>query len=436
MQPEIKVGLLTGGGDKPYAFGLAMALVSKGVCLDFIGSDDVDSPELHSTPNLRFLNLRGNQRQDASLAKKVWRVLVYYARLIRYASVARPKIFHILWNNKFQIFDRTLLMLFYKLQGKKIAFTAHNVNAGKRDAHDSLLNRFTLTIQYRLADHIFVHTEKMKRELLEEFALREKAVTVIPFGINNSVPHTQMTPAEAKERLGIGDGERTILFFGKIGPYKGLEFLAAAFQRIAPKHEGYRLIIAGEAEKQSEQYLRDIQDTIAKDPSRKRVIQKIEFVPDCETELYFKAADVLVLPYTTVFQSGVLFLAYSFGLPVVATDVGSLREDVVEGRTGFLCAPRDPVDLARAIETYFECDLFKTLNSRRQEIQDYANARNSWHVVGEMTRKVYAELLGGARHEPVGVNSHPCVQRAGMDRGHALLGDRTNVAEQGNHSRR
>jgi glycosyltransferase involved in cell wall biosynthesis len=391
---EIEVGLLTGGFDRPYVFGLAMALASKGVCLDVIGSDEVDRPELHAPPKLNFLNLRGNQRPQVSLRKKVARVLIYYVRLIRYTSIAKPKIFHILWNNKFQFFDRTLLMLYYKLMGKKIVFTAHNVNAGRRDANDSALNRLSLRIQYRLADHIFVHTEKMKGELLEEFGVRKEAVTVIPFGINNSVPDTELTPAEAKRRLGIGRGEKTILFFGAIRPYKGLEHLVAAFQQIAPMHEGYRLIIAGEPPKESEQYLRDIQVTIERDPSWGRVIQRIEFVPDSETELYFKAADVSVLPYTLVFQSGVLCLSYSFGLPVIATDVGSFGEDIIEGRTGVVCRPCDPADLARAIETYFESDLFKTLNSRRQEIRDYAKARYSWDVVCEKTRNVYAELLG------------------------------------------
>lgn len=391
---EIEVGLLTGGIDKPYAFGLAMSLIAKGVCLDFIGSDEVDSPELHTSPKLRFLNLRGNQG-DASLATKIRRILIYYAKLIRYASVARPKVFHILWNSKFQIFDRTVLMLYYKLQGKKIAFTAHNVNAGKRDSNDSLLNRLTLRIQYHLADHIFVHTERMKSELLKDFGVRERMVSVIPFGINNSVPQTAaFTPKQAKQRLGIRDGERTILFFGRIGPYKGLEFLVAAFQRIVAKNGDYRLIIAGRPKLGGEKYLDEIQRKINRDVKRGRVIQKIEFVPDEETEVYFKAADVLVLPYTEIFQSGVLFLGYSFGLPVIASDVGSLREAVVEGGTGLLCKPRDPVDLARAIEAYFAGDLYKRLGERRQEIRDYANSRNSWNVVGELTRDVYLNLLG------------------------------------------
>ncbi len=69
----------------------------------------------------------------------------------------------------------------------------------------------------------------------------------------------------------------------------------------------------------------------------------------------------MVLPYKEIFQSGVLFLAYPFGLPVVATDVGSFREEIVEGSTGFLCKPGDPAELAKAVETYFASDLYKNL---------------------------------------------------------------------------
>jgi glycosyltransferase involved in cell wall biosynthesis len=370
-----------------------MALIAKGMSLEVIGSDEIDSPEMHSTSKLSFLNLQGS-KSEASLAAKVSRTLRFYFRLFRYATNAKPRIFHVLWNNTFQFFDRTVLMLCYKLLGKKVVFTAHNVNAGRRDLNDSLLNRLTLKIQYRLADHIFVHTEQMKAELYEEFGIQREAVTVIPFGINNAVPNTELWPAEAKRRLGIEQDDRTILFFGAIRPYKGLEHLVAAFQRVAANRDGYRLVIAGEAKKGSEQYLRDIQATIEKDSSRKRVIQKIEFIPDDQTELYFKAADVLVLPYTLIFQSGVLVLAYSFGLPAIATDVGAFRDDIIQGETGYLARSCAAQDLASAIETYFDSELYKSLDHRRAQIQDYANARNSWNVVAEKTRKVYTDVLG------------------------------------------
>jgi D-inositol-3-phosphate glycosyltransferase len=389
------VALLTGGSDRPYVYGLATAMVAQGVPLQVIGGDENDGPEMHATEGLKFLKLYGI-KQGAGPVAKLASILRCYRRLIGYAAGAKPGIFHILWNNsnKFEYFDRTCLMLYYRLLGKRIVFTAHNVNVAKRDGYDSVLNRLTLKAQYRLSDHIFVHTKKMKSELVQEYGVRDKAVTVIPFGINNSVPDTALSSAEAKRRLGISPSEKTMLFFGVIRQYKGLEYLVRAFQKLAESGGRYRLVIAGRAKKGSEQYLAAIQEGIARGPGRNQVTQRIEFVSDAEAEVYFKAADVCVLPYTQVFQSGVLFLSYSFGLPVIATDVGSFEDDILEGKNGFLCKACDADDLARAIETYFDSDLFKELSQRRLEIREYANARHSWSVVGARTREVYAALLG------------------------------------------
>lgn len=390
---NVHVSLLTGGGDRPYVFGLATALATKGIDLDVIGSDEVDSPEFHNDPLVHFLNLRGEQRSDVPLVRKIARVLVYYWRLLCYASSATPKIFHILWDNKFELFDRTVLMLFYKFLGKRIVITAHNVNSGKRDGNDSAMNRFGLRMRYRLADHVFVHTAKMKDELMREFNVGAERISVIPFGINNSVPTTSLTCRAARRRLGLGDDDKVILFFGGILPYKGLDYLIDAFLRLAAQRPEYRLIIAGRLRSGAESYFEQIQRRIEHDPAGARILRKIEFVRDEDTELYFKAADVLALPYTHVFQSGVLFLGYSFGLPVIATDVGSIREDVIEGRTGFICSPRDAADLAATIEKYFASDLFKSLDTCRRRIRDYANAKYSWQSVAHTTSRVYEALL-------------------------------------------
>jgi D-inositol-3-phosphate glycosyltransferase len=389
---EIAVTLLTGGGDKPYVFGLVTELISKGAALDVIGSDSLDCPEYHGKPRVNFLNLRGDQNPEASSASKIFRVLTYYAKLIRYAATAKPTIFHILWNNKLETFDRTLLTLYYKALGKRIVLTVHNVNAAVRDSKDTPLNRLTLRIQYRLAENIFVHTEKMKLELIEQFGVRPDRITVIPFGINNSVPITRVTPAEARQRLGIREDEKTILFFGNIAPYKGLEYLTTAFQLIPAQRDNYRLVIAGWP-KYCESYWAAIQAAIREDVQNGRVLLKAEYIPDEETELYFKAADVLVLPYRHIYQSGVLFLGYSFGLPVLAADVGALKDEIVEGETGFVFRPEDSVDLAKTIERYFASGLYANLNIRRQRIRDFALEQHSWDIVGQLTMSVYASLL-------------------------------------------
>ena len=182
------------------------------------------------------------------------------------------------------------------------------------------------------------------------------------------------------------------LFFGNIAPYKGVEFLLDAFEAIAPADESLRLIIAGRP-KGEEAYWAGLLEKIKRSAARARIILKIEYVPDAETEIYFKAADVLVLPYTHIFQSGVLFLGYNFGMPIVATDVGQLRDDISEGETGFICAPKDASALAAALKKFFASDLFLQLKTRRQDIRRFANDRYSWSKVADITTDVYNHLL-------------------------------------------
>jgi hypothetical protein len=79
----IEVCLLTGGDDRPYSLGMASTLASRAISVDFIASDKLDAPELHRTPLLIFLNLRGDLKQDASLGSKFVRISAYYARLAK-----------------------------------------------------------------------------------------------------------------------------------------------------------------------------------------------------------------------------------------------------------------------------------------------------------------------------------------------------------------
>jgi len=270
-----------------------------------------------------------------------------------------------------------------------MVFTAHGVNAARRDDRDSWLNRLTLRIQYRLTDQIFVHTQRMKGELLSEFGVPESKVTVIPFGINDTVPNTALTPAQARARLGIGPKDKTLLFFGNIAPYKGLEHLIAAFDILSKQSPEYRLVIAGRPKAPSD-YWQTIQSAIVNCSAKERILTRFEYVPDEETEIYFKAADVLVLPYVHIFQSGVLFLSYNFGLPVLAADVGSLREEIVDGETGACFAPADAKALARAVGDFFSGKMYLSVN--RSKISSHAAQRYSWTEVVALTAKVYSNV--------------------------------------------
>jgi D-inositol-3-phosphate glycosyltransferase len=419
-QFDARVSLLTAGRDRHYSLGLASALMAEGLKFDFVAGDDLESAELAVSCEANFLNLRGEQGDGAGLARKIWRVLAYYLWLLAYATTARPRVFHILWNNKFEWFDRTLLMGFYKMLGKKIALTAHNINIGRRDGHNHLLNRASLKFQYRFCDHIFVHTAKMKEELISEFGVREDRIVLIPFGINNAVPNTALTGGEARRRLGLGQNDKALLFFGNIAPYKGLEFLVEAFGEVLKQHPSARLMVTGRP-KGPRSYWEEIEAAIAGKAWGNRVIKKIGYIPDQDVEIYFKAADALVLPYTCIFQSAVLFLAYSFGLPVIATDVGSFREEISEGKTGFICPAQSGAGVAGGIDRYFRSDLYRELASRRAEIRNFANEKCSWSKVAAITTAAYSRLLREREnkgteqpqknHEAIGLHSHSSVQR-------------------------
>jgi D-inositol-3-phosphate glycosyltransferase len=201
-----------------------------------------------------------------------------------------------------------------------------------------------------------------------------------------------MASADAKRMLGIADSDKTILCYGQIAPYKGLDYLIAAFAEVLKGDGSYRLIIAGKP-KWNQTYWSQIKQQIRDNGVQHRIIERIEHVPDEETEVYFKAADVLVLSYTQVFQSGVLFLGYSFGLPAIVADVGSLKEQIVEGETGLVAKPHDSLNLARTIEKFFSSELFRERDARRVRIRDYANERYSWSKVAAITTKVYSNLL-------------------------------------------
>lgn len=390
---RMTIALLTGGEDLSYAQGLAMALASLNIRVDFIGSDKMDVPAVRSIVGSRFLNLRGDQSEDVSLLPKALRVVHYYLRLLGYAVVSDARVFHILWNNKFEFFDRTLLMLFYRMLGKKVVLTVHNVNAAARDGRDSWLNRWTLRVQYRLASHLFVHTDRMKEELSEKFLIARGTICVIPFGINETAPNTDLGRREARRLLGVVEGTTVGLFFGQIAPYKGLEFLIAALPEIVAKLPNFSLVIAGKVKRGHEEYWSGVEKAVSDSAYQGRVDARIGFVPDEQVEIYFKACDMVVLPYVQIYQSGVPFLAYAFGCPVVVTNVGSLADDVEEGVTGSVCEARDPASLARAIVRCAYASLQSPGDGHRTRIMEWAREKSSWRIVAEKTAWVYAAIL-------------------------------------------
>lgn len=387
----MKITLITGGSPH-YEAGLIAGLVGQNVAVEVVGGDDLASQPVLQHPSVVFRNIYGGAGSGTARWPKLRRLVTAYFKLFTHVTRSDTRLIHIQWPYKLVFFDRTVLNLYYKALGKKTVFTAHNIDAAARDGNQSWANRASLRFHYRIIDHIIVHTERMKSELSQEFGIKKSKITVIPHGIMSAVPETSLDRSAARKRLGLGAGDRIMLAFGLITPYKGLEYLVDAFGLLCKQDQNIKLIIAGRI-KECPEYWKKINVLIERNGLQNSIITHLRHIPDDEVEIFFKAADVLVMPYRGIFQSGVIFLAYRFGLPVIATDVGSLKEVVIDGKNGFICKVDDAVDLADSIDHFFASELFQNQERSRQQIREHAFARYSWTGIAEQTRQVYAQLL-------------------------------------------
>ncbi|HQB22997.1 MAG TPA: glycosyltransferase [Bacteroidales bacterium] len=155
--------------------------------------------------------------------------------------------------------------------------------------------------------------------------------------------------ASAKAKLGLDPECRTLLFFGFIRDYKGLDLLLESFGELGDR---YQLVIAGESYGSFAKY----EEAIKKLPNPAAVKVFNRYIADAEVPVFFSAADVCVLPYKTATQSGITAMAYHFEVPVIVTPAGGLAEAVEGPGTGLVAPGTDPCSLTLSIRKYFSMD--------------------------------------------------------------------------------
>jgi glycosyltransferase involved in cell wall biosynthesis len=173
--------------------------------------------------------------------------------------------------------------------------------------------------------------------------------------------------AEARAKLGIQD-ERVILFFGYVRRYKGLHTLLDAMPSILNLMK-VKLLVVGEFYDDEQKY----RHQITANNLQNEVVVHSDYVPNEEVGLYFSAADVVVLPYVSATQSGIVQIAYQFDKPVIATDVGGLAEVVLDNRTGFIVKPEAPQEVADAVVRFYKGNREEEfVNNVREEKKKYS----------------------------------------------------------------
>lgn len=359
-----------------YDMNLGNGLAAQGVDLRLWTSDETQVDEAwHFPVTLAF---RGIFRGAAIL-----RGLRYLRTLWRLAKLCPHPQGEVLHFHIFQIPLADLVALrWLKRQGFKIVITAHDVVPFDRGATP------TLGRLYAVADRIIVHTTQSRDEIMTLFPLEPERVVVIPHG--NYMPNLGALPSQsaAKERLGVSPQDPLLLFFGQIKRVKGLDYLLKALPAVLGQHSNAKLCIAGAIWKDDWSRYQALIDELG---LAEHLLLHIGHVPDDQVASYFRAADLVALPYLKIYQSGVLLMACSYGTPVVATDTGGLAEALRHGETGLLVPPRDVDALAMAINDLLSAP--SRAQAMGQAAQRWVEEAYSWPSIAVRTCALYQEVL-------------------------------------------
>jgi len=181
-----------------------------------------------------------------------------------------------------------------------------------------------------------------------EDRVRDCPHPVYDFGVPGR-PRKSM--AEARAALDLPADVRVVLYFGFIKAYKGVVHLIDAAPLLRDRYgDGLRIMIVGDVYGDAKPY----RDRIAGCGASETIRFVDGYAPDDQVEDYFLAADLVVLPYVSATQSGIVQIAYNYDKPVVSTNVGGLPEVVKDGETGYLVPPGDPEALAAAVTRFFD----------------------------------------------------------------------------------
>lgn len=363
--------LVSHGFQTNYERGFSNGVASLGIAATLIASDSSDVAGLD--PRLKVLNLRGSQDARRSRLEKAANQLRYLGRLLLHVARHRGETVHVIGLIEPPLLYGLALGLALRVLSRRYVLTVHNLLP--HDRRDGW-QRLWFGMAFRLPQRLVVHTEAMRRSLVERFGLPASRIVHMEHGLE---PFGEEPVAQPRRPADATQDELRLLAFGVLKHYKGLDVLLEALEDIDLP---FRLEIRGLCT--SEELVRDIEARLLRHPRREAIHWQRSFVGEDEVPGLFAAADALVLPYRAIDQSGVLFQALRHGVPVVATKVGSFPEYVVPA-VGELCEPGDPVSLRAAL---------LRLQARRGELRRADirahGRRYEWPVTVRALESVYA----------------------------------------------
>jgi len=340
---------------------------------------------LRPSPGLDIVSrMRGLPRP----LRRVFKTAEYLVNLLGLAfrfAVHKPDVLHVqflplvLFGLPFEVW----FLRYAKSLGVKIVYTVHNVLPHESfERHRSLYSRL-----YAFADGLICHDVTAQQRLVEEFGCDASRISVIPHG-QLLAPSQQTTQAAARQRLGIAQDVRLVLWQGILRPYKGVEFLLKSWCQIAAGTPDARLAIVGTGE---DALLEEVRNQVEALELSSSVQLELRFVSVAELEEFHTAADVLVYPYAEATTSGALLTGIGYGKAIVASRLPAFEEILRDGDNALLVNYGDTDELAKALRRLItEPDLRRGLASRLEQNRQH---EPGWDVIAQQTAACYAELL-------------------------------------------
>ncbi len=300
------------------------------------------------------------------------RNLVAMREMMRIIKGLQPDVLHVQETNDFW-YDLTLF--FNKMP--PLVTTIHDVYKHPGDRDIRLGAEYTRRLAFYRSQQLIVHAKQLQTALVEDFKIPAPQVNILAHGELGSLFQRRAgTKVLQKEPY-------TLLFFGRIWPYKGLNYLLEALPLIAAKIPQVKLIIAGRGES-LQQYLAN-----GYDQSHLEIIN--DFIPLADVAGLFQRSALSVLPYIEASQSGVANLSYGMGVPVVASDIGGLGELVKSGEDGMLVPAGDVQALANAII----CLLSDAQLQHKMQVAALERCQQdlNWSNIAAQTVQVYKQAI-------------------------------------------
>lgn len=377
------------GGLIHYAYNLSRALAERGHEVTLLTTTGYELEGEGLPANVRLVRLiaRFTPRITSwpkalqSLVRKIETIFDACAVAL-FARRLRPDILHFHCTNPASL----VYHLLFRLLRIPLVATAHVVTPHEEIPWQGAVYRCI----HRSAQLVIAHSEFDRQRLLEEFAVDSERTVVIPHGeygfFERAVAGGSTAPEReaARRSFGLEPHHEVALFFGYIREYKGLDLLFEAWPTVVAERPKARLLVAGDPVRLNSARREELEAWA----TRLGAVHRFAYIPFSDVARYFAAADLLVMPYRHISQSGVLYLALSLGVPVVATRVGALPEVLRDGTSALLVPPESPADLALGlIQALGDANLRGRLADGGRQVAE----EHSWPAIAARTESAFKD---------------------------------------------